>query len=87
MYIANRLITLLDNKRRSKRITAMNDMNFTHSSRKSLALLRNLRATHSSRQSNNVIANAISSIIYKTSNNKPNKIKNSKVRMKFNEEF
>lgn len=83
--IANQLIKSLDNERRNRWITAMDNMDFTHSSRKSWELLRKLGAAQPSRKNGNVTANAISSIINKTSNIKPNKHEKSEVKRKFKE--
>jgi len=57
--IANQLIESLDNERRNRWITAMNNKYITHSSRKSWELLRKLGAAQLSRKNGNVTANAI----------------------------
>lgn len=47
---ANRLIALLDEERRNRWITAMGEMDYTHSSRKSWSLLRKLGAAQPTRK-------------------------------------
>jgi len=49
---ANRLMVLLDEKRRNRWTSAMEGMDYTHSSRKSWALLRKLGAAQPSRKVN-----------------------------------
>jgi hypothetical protein len=83
--IANQLIKSLDNERRNRWITVMNNIDLTHSSRKSWELLRKLGVTQPSRKNGNVTVNAISSIIFKTSNIKPNKFEKSEIKRKLKE--
>lgn len=54
--IANQIIKSLDNERRNRWITAMDNMDFTHSSRKSWELLRKLGDAQPSRKNGNVTA-------------------------------
>jgi len=72
--MANRLLGLLDEERKRRWQTAMDELDFTYSSRKSWALLRKLGVTQPTRKENCVNANAISANLYKISNIKPSKM-------------
>jgi len=51
----------------------MQELDFTHSSRRSWALLRKLGGAQPVRKEKRVTANDISNVLFKTSNIKPNK--------------
>jgi len=70
---ADKLIALLDEERRNRWIQAMNEMEFTHLSRKSWSLLRKLEAAQTSWKASKVSPNSISAILHKTANIKTQK--------------
>ncbi|KAL4092463.1 hypothetical protein QTP88_026964 [Uroleucon formosanum] len=84
---ANRLLRSLDEERRKRWHTAMQDLDFTHSSRESWALLRKLGAAQPAHKENCVRANAVSSALFKVSNIKPSKKEKIKIKKLYKEEF
>lgn len=84
---ANRLIALLDEERRNRWITAMGEMVYTHSSRKSWSLLRKLGAAQPTRMVGSVAAGDVANILYETSNIKPHKNEKIEVKREFQEEL
>jgi hypothetical protein len=69
----DRLMRLLDEERRVKWQSAMEKLDFTHSSRKSWDLLRKLGSTQPALSSTTVTTKEISNNLFKTSNIKPSK--------------
>lgn len=68
---ANHLINLLDEERRKRWVSAVEELDFTRSSRKSWTLLRKLGAAHPIRKEDKITPNEISSKLFNTSNIKP----------------
>ncbi|VVC34569.1 Endonuclease/exonuclease/phosphatase [Cinara cedri] len=66
---ANRLMSLLDEERRNRWLAAMEEMDYTHSSRKSWSLLRKLGAVHPSKKAGCVAAIDISFLLHQTAKN------------------
>lgn len=77
---ANRLLALLDEERKQRWQTAMDELDFIHSSRKSWALLRKLGAAQPTRKEICVNANAISANLYKISYIKPSKMESIRTK-------
>jgi len=84
---AHRLTNLLEEERRKRWLTAMKDLDFMHSSRRSWALLRKLEGSQPVRNEKGVRANDISNIFFKTSNIKPNKQEKSQARTSYAREL
>jgi hypothetical protein len=82
---ANSLIRLLDEERKKRWLEKMNEMDFTHSSREIWSLLRKLGAAQPSWRESKVSPNSISNILFKTSNIKPGKLENLKIKHDFKE--
>lgn len=82
---ANRLMALLDEERRNRWISAMEEMNHTHSSRKSWALLRKLGAAQPSRKVRCVVASDIANLLFRTSNIKSQKCEKTAARKELTE--
>jgi hypothetical protein len=83
--IANRLMALLDEERRNRWTSAMEEMDYTHSSRKSCALLRKLGAAQPSRKVGSVAANDIANLLFIKSNIKPQKSEKIEARKELSE--
>lgn len=77
---ADKLIALLDEERRNRWTQAMNEIDFTHSSRESWSLLRKLGAAQTSWKGIKVSPNSISTILHKTANIKPKKPEKMKMK-------
>jgi hypothetical protein len=65
----------------------MQELDFTHSSRRSWALLRNIGSTQPVRKEKRVTANDILNILFKTSNIKPNKQEKSQAKTSYAREL
>jgi len=77
------LIGLLDEERRKRWLEAMDNLDFTHSSRESWSLLRKLGAAQLSYTERKVSPNDISNILFKTSNIKPAKYEKMKIKFEY----
>jgi len=65
----------------------MEEMDFSHSSRKSWDLLRKLGASQQTRKENSITPNAVASNLFKTSNIKPTKEKNVTIANEYKKEL
>ncbi|VVC41949.1 Hypothetical protein CINCED_3A022179 [Cinara cedri] len=79
----NRLIGLLDEERRKGWLKAMDNLDFTHSSRESWSLLMKLGTAQPSYTESKVSPIDVSNILFKTSNIKPNKYEKTKIKYKY----
>jgi len=84
---ADRLMRLLDEERRVRWQSAMEEMDFTHSSRKSWDLLRKLGSAQPVVSSSKVTAKAILNNLFRTSNIKPSKQEKITINDNFKAEF
>lgn len=82
---ANRLMALLDEERKNRWTSAMEEMDYTHSSRKSWALLRKLGAAQPSRKVGSVAASDIANLLFRTSNIKSQKSEKIEARKELSE--
>jgi len=78
-------MVLLYEERRNRWIFAMEEMDYTHSSRKSWAFLRKLGAAQPSRKVGYVVASDIANLLFKTSNIKPQKCEKTEARKELTE--
>lgn len=81
----NKLIVLLDEECRNRLIQAMDEMDFTYSSRESWSLVKKLGAGQTSWKACKVLPNSISTINHNTTNIKFKKPKKMKVKADYKE--
>lgn len=80
-------MALLDEERRNRWISAMEEMDYTHSSRKRWTLLRKLGAAQPSRKVGSIAASDIANLFFKTSNIKPQRSEKTEARKELTELF